>query len=138
MIPEHPCWEWVGATISGYGHFGLNGRYARTHRYSWELHYGSIPAGIGVLHQCDNPLCVRPDHLFLGTQSDNMRDMHAKRRGNNRLRNGKAGLTENDVISILDELCDGRSQRTVSRKFGVSQTLMWALRAGKVWKILPS
>lgn len=72
------CWLWIGATSAGYGRIG-RGR-AKDHEVSWELHNGPVPHGLWVLHKCDNPPCVRPDHLFLGTQSDNMKDAEAKGR----------------------------------------------------------
>jgi hypothetical protein len=77
------CWEWQGANNGkGYGCFGKEGsRPYYAHRFSWELHAGPIPDGLFVLHRCDNRRCVNPEHLFLGTQGDNMRDMIAKGRG---------------------------------------------------------
>jgi hypothetical protein len=81
-----PCWIWTGLTTSGgYGVIGLNRTTARTHRLSWEIHYGPIPRtsrphDACVLHRCDNRTCVRPEHLFIGTQGDNMLDMYAKGR----------------------------------------------------------
>lgn len=88
LLPDRPetgCWEWLGARANGgYGLFAVqNPRRITAHRYSWELHNGPIPAGMHVLHHCDNPPCVNPAHLFLGTASDNMRDMLAKGRGRN-------------------------------------------------------
>lgn len=78
------CWEWTGARHSfGYGWINRPGRgngKMMAHRLSWELHFGPVAGGRGVLHHCDNPCCVRPDHLFLGSQSDNVRDMWRKGR----------------------------------------------------------
>jgi len=75
------CWLWQGATNKrGYGRCTVNGVNWYSHRLSWMLHYGAIPVGMFVLHHCDNPSCVRPDHLFLGTQTDNMKDCVRKRR----------------------------------------------------------
>jgi hypothetical protein len=75
------CWEWQGALYpAGYGIIGLDGGSHATHRLSWEIVNGPIPDGLFVCHKCDNRKCVRPDHLFLGTQKDNMRDMIAKGR----------------------------------------------------------
>src|SRR5229473_531412 len=83
------CWEWIaGKHRFGYGIIRDGGRGSRmrtAHRISWEFHNGSIPAGLWVLHRCDNPQCINPDHLFLGTQFDNMTD--AARKG--RIRNGR-------------------------------------------------
>src|SRR5574341_1528919 len=74
------CWFWL--TGSGtYGWFSFEGKALGAHRMSWILAHGPIPKGMCVLHHCDIPRCVRPDHLFLGTHSDNMRDMWAKGRG---------------------------------------------------------
>ena len=75
------CWNWTGGCQhNGYGSVYHDGRIKRTHRLSYELHYGNIPRGINVCHKCDNPSCVRPDHLFLGTQKDNVTDMINKGR----------------------------------------------------------
>lgn len=76
-----PCWPSSSApTKAGYARYGLNYALIYAHHISWEIHFGPIPDGLKVLHHCDNPPCVRPDHLFVGTQADNMRDMRAKAR----------------------------------------------------------
>lgn len=75
------CWLWTGCTNGiGYGLIRIDTKLYSTHRFSYELHFGKIPVGIHVLHSCDNPLCVNPEHLFLGNQKDNMRDMMNKGR----------------------------------------------------------
>jgi hypothetical protein len=84
MIPFHECWEWNGArTSSGYGSFKFKGKRYVASRASWEIHFGQVPSGLYVCHHCDNPGCVRPDHLFIGTSSDNMLDASSKGRLHN-------------------------------------------------------
>lgn len=82
-IPADPtaCWEWQGTkTRKGYGQLGTAGRAQYAHRVSWELHNGTIPNGLIVCHRCDNPPCVNPTHLFLGSYTDNLKDALAKHR----------------------------------------------------------
>jgi hypothetical protein len=74
------CWEWNAAKRLGYGKFAYEGKVIDAHRLSWLLHFGPIPEGMLICHRCDNPPCVRPDHLFLGTRADNTHDMDAKGR----------------------------------------------------------
>jgi hypothetical protein len=75
------CWEWTGhRNAAGYGHISLDGQFVLAHRHSWALFKGPIPDGLFCLHRCDNPPCVRPDHLFMGTKKDNAMDMAAKGR----------------------------------------------------------
>jgi hypothetical protein len=76
------CWEWLGARFpAGYGHLATTYPSCYAHRTAWIFFRGEIPEGMQVLHACDNPGCVRPDHLFLGTVADNMHDRDAKGRG---------------------------------------------------------
>ena len=109
---KHPdgCWVWTGARGSkGYGSLarGERGLTRLTHRISWEMHHGPIPDGMCVCHHCDSPPCIRPDHLFLGTDSDNMRDMNAKGRrgvyGRARVRNYDRRLTAEELAIALGE-----------------------------------
>ena len=74
------CIIWQGSTSAGYGAVRVNGKTRKTHRLSYEEYVGAIPAGMCVCHKCDTPLCINPDHLFIGTHDDNMKDMVAKGR----------------------------------------------------------
>ena len=77
------CWIWMGCVRKGYGQISVKGKMKNVHRVTWELTHGPIPKGVFVLHHCDVRPCANPDHLFLGTNTDNMRDMNAKGRGFN-------------------------------------------------------
>ena len=89
------CWVWTGATVNGgYGSIKVHKVTKLAHRVSWELEYGESPGDLSVCHKCDNPPCVRPSHLFLGTHSENMKDMKAKGRG----RNSKATQTKDTMV----------------------------------------
>jgi hypothetical protein len=93
------CWIWNGATCKRYGILASrSGLWVLSHRLSWEIHNGSIPSGMGVLHRCDNPPCVRPNHLFLGTSKDNACDM--ARKGRWRSPQGKPQIQASQVLEI--------------------------------------
>lgn len=147
---QHGCWNWKGTTAAGgYGSLGVRGRRGkRAHRLSWILHYGPIPEGQCVLHRCDNPSCVRPDHLFLGTQIDNIRDMNAKgrRRGPITLRgerNNFAVLTEAQVVEIRRRYWEARGTRMrapanfirqLVKEYGVTRYALWLVIKRINWK----
>lgn len=130
------CWLWTGAT-SGYryGRFNLRGHYLKAHRFSWEYHNGQIPNEMHVLHRCDNGLCVRPDHLFLGTHQDNMRDRTAK--GRTRpvygSKNHLSKLTEHQVQQIRKRYADGARQVDLAAEFNVYQTTISKIVTRKAW-----
>lgn len=129
------CWEWVGATVrGGYGSLKINNKKIGAHRFSWELHNGPIPEGLMTLHKCDNPPCCRPDHLFIGTGSDNMQDRAAKGR-DNAVATG-AVLTELEVQEVLIELNMGRSQAEIAEMYGVTQTTISRILHGETWREL--
>ena len=143
------CWEWVASRNSqGYGQFSIGGRkFARAHRFSWELHNGPIAGGLFVCHQCDNPSCVNPSHLFLGTNNDNIQDAVKKGRIASGDRSGarthpermnhahgeahqNAKLTEKQVIMILR---DNRLHREIAAEYGVSRGLVSMIKRGIAW-----
>ena len=78
---ENGCWEWQNEKVGGYGRIRIDGVKQLAHRVSWIMHFGGIPKNMHVLHTCDNPSCVNPEHLFIGTHQDNMKDRDKKGRG---------------------------------------------------------
>lgn len=128
------CWLWTGAKIgpSTYGHMRVDGRWKSTHRVSWELHHGPIPKGLCVCHTCDVPACVRPAHLFLGTNRDNMIDMVKKGRG---LTERTYRLTKDDVYEIRAKVAEGHTQASIAREYDLSISHVSEVVRGLSWKI---
>jgi hypothetical protein len=120
------CWEWPGGTHnSGYGMLVIGGKQLRAHRVIYESEVGPIHAGMIVCHKCDNRKCCRPDHLFLGTHSDNAADRNAKGRQARGERHGRAKLTDAQVIAILE---DDRPAVEVAGDYGVGRNVVWTIR----------
>lgn len=131
------CWLWRGArTPRGYGSFWLKKRLTHAHRAAWELQNGEIPTGICVLHRCDNRACVRPSHLFLGTNKENTADMIIKRRGLVGSKNGQAKLTPKKVAQILHLYSCGYTQSSLSKRFKVCPAQIHNIVRGHSWKTL--
>lgn len=133
------CWEWTAGNRGkgGYGRFSMGraNKPIRAHRFSWELFYGPIPTGMDVLHRCDNPLCVNPRHLFLGTNLDNVRDMHAKNRHSHGEGHGQAKLTDAKVRKIRElRKLPGNSYERLAKRFRVSVICIWKVCVGETWK----
>lgn len=135
------CWEWQGPRlVRGYGRFYSGSSRKVAHREAYEFVHGPLTPGIYVCHHCDNPPCVRPDHLFAGTHTDNMRDMWAKGRGS---RNGTpqpgesnphAVLTERDVILVRRLVAVGVPQVKVAEVFEVAFGTISDIIRGRKWK----
>jgi len=120
---------------SGYGHIFKEGKLFASHRLSWVLHKGEIPVGMCVLHSCDNPACVNPKHLFLGTHFDNMRDMTEKGRSahNNGAASGHAKLSEQDVHEIRALLDAGYEPDEISIGYGMSKSAIEHIKYRRSW-----
>ncbi len=133
--PNTGCWIWTGLQSGGYGLFWLIGRNRAAHRASWMLFHGVIPAGLFVCHKCDVPLCVNPDHLFLGTPQENSADMARKGRGTQGQRHWQAKLSDASVRSIKRILLSGmRTKTSIAREFNVSLTAIYLVGAGRTWR----
>lgn len=130
------CLEWqLRKDKDGYGSFrNQNNKVVRAHRLSWELHKGMIPNGLLVLHKCDNPSCVNPEHLFLGTQKDNMSDMSNKKRHLFGEKNKKAKLTDTLVLNLIDKYNTKKfSQQELAKIFNITQANVSSIVLGKTW-----
>lgn len=131
------CWVW-GAyrNARGYGKFGIGSVVYLAHRVSWRLANGPVPDGLCVCHHCDNPPCVNPAHLFLGSQSDNLQDMFRKSRARRALgeRAPKAKLTESGVVRIRELRAGGRTLREIARLYGITEGTVRAAVTGRTWR----
>ncbi len=123
------CWLWLGARSSaGYGQVYVNGRVEYAHRVAWERAHGHpVPPGHHILHTCDTPPCVRPEHLFIGTHAENMLDKASKGRAALR-------LTPDDVREIRRRYVGGESQDAIAGVFGVSRPNVGYIVRGETWK----
>lgn len=136
--PNSGCWLWISAaTPKGYGYFTHDNRTVRAHRFAWQHKYGPITGGLFVCHKCDVPSCVNPDHLFLGTNDDNVQDKIKKGRipqyrGQvNGIRNGMAKLCPEAVFLIRQS---HQPSRILADQFGVSEATISRARKRLLWK----
>lgn len=136
----HGCLEWEGPVGgTGYGYIGYEGKQWRTHRLAYKLKHGEIPSGLFVLHKCDNKRCCNPDHLYLGTNDDNMRDVvgRGRRKGINAgEKNGRAKLVMAQIAEIRSTYAAGGiSQEKLSAQYGVSQDAISKIIRNKRYEI---
>ena len=145
-LADSGCWQWCGAVSNhGYGSFRFGRKTVLPHRFSLLVFKNiDVPADKYVCHRCDNPLCVRPDHLFVGTSSDNANDRNAKRRYGavtkperqvRGERHPHAKLTAADVAGIR---AASGPQTAIARRFGVTQATVSRIRSGQGWKEVQS
>jgi hypothetical protein len=128
------CWPWQNSRdTSGYGLFLLNRKQCKAHRVSYEMYVGPIPDGLHVLHSCDNPRCVNPDHLSVGTNLENMQDRERKGRGVRQFgeKHHNSKLTTSEAKAIR---ADQRKQRDIAAEYGVSQHTVWQIKKNLIWR----
>ena len=127
--PNTNCWLWQGALSgsSGYGSLRENHKAVYAHRVAWREFVGPIPFGLCVLHRCDNPPCINPDHLFLGTQADNMRDMNVK----GKARGGPKSKLSIAAVQEIKTLYPQLRQHEIGDKFGISASYVCNITRGR-------
>lgn len=133
------CWEWLGSRKKGWhGQWrSATGQIELAHRAAWRLMKGPIPDGLFVLHRCDNPACLNPTHLFLGTQSDNAKDMWAK--GRARPKQAKGSQHANSKLTedlVRDIRASKESGVEIARRLGLTATTICDVRKRRTWKHL--
>jgi hypothetical protein len=132
------CWEWTGNVVgNGYGRWVEDGRLWSAHRYAWFRVFGKVPT-LCILHKCDNRICVRPEHLFEGTRSENTADMVAKGRAATGTRNGSARLTEAEIPEIRGALASGATLQSLADEYGVCIDTISKIKLGRTWRHVPS
>ena len=138
-INEKGCWLWkMACSNRNYGVIRVNGKNLYSHRISWQVFNGNIPKGLCVLHKCDVRNCVNPNHLFLGTDKDNVDDMDRKGRRVNKPSFGQnhpnAKLTNEKVKKIKLLIEEGVSQREIAHRFSISQTAVCSINNKRTWE----
>jgi len=131
------CWNWKASKLpTGYGRINIKNRSIYSHRYAWELINGPIPYGLCVCHKCDNPSCVNPAHLFLGTASANAKDRENKGRGRTTkgLLNGHSKLSEKQVYEIRSAT---GLHKDIAEQFGIKRSTVGMIKNKLLWKHLP-
>lgn len=128
------CFEWpAGRNEDGYGQFSINRKTLVASRVSWVYFNGSIPEGVLIRHRCDNPPCVRIEHLELGSPKQNTGDALDRGRWAWGERNGDAHLTNEQVVEIVRAIREGSSQRSLASQYGVGQSTIGRISRGESW-----
>jgi hypothetical protein len=133
--PETGCWIWTACLSGGrYGAFAFRGKIVGAHRVSYIMNVGEIPDGLCVLHKCDTPACVNPEHLFLGTKKDNTLDAMVKGRNVKGVTHGQTHLTEQNIREIRSLVSHGAlTQKQIADMYNVDRTTVSYIKTRKSW-----
>lgn len=129
------CYVWTGSTSQGYGQFRVKGKTWKAHRWAWTQRHGEIPKGMNICHHCDNPGCVRDEHLYSGTHQDNVNDRQRRNRqaSHKGQLNGRAKLTEDQVVLIKLRLKLNESQNSIAKAMNISHRQVWSIAHDEAW-----
>jgi hypothetical protein len=131
---EGECWEWIGnKDKDGYGQMRDGKRMVRPHRFSYEIHHGPIPNGLSVLHKCNNPTCVNPNHLYLGNHKQNMKD---RKKAGNYYKNEKHPMCKFSNETVLAVRKEKGKRSDIAKKYGISLSQVSNIRNEKQRSIL--
>lgn len=131
------CWTWTGyRQDNGYGQMRYRRKLLAAHRASYEAYVGKIPDGMIVCHKCDNPSCVNPAHLFIGTHADNVADKVSKNRQAKGINNGRAKLTERRVRRIRQETASGATRAELAKRYNVDPKTIRLIAERRTWRHL--
>lgn len=135
---ENGCWIVISHKPNGRGYVSIyrDGKTIRAHRYMYEKYIGIIPRGMFICHKCDSPMCVNPQHLFVGSHTDNMADMVQKGRAARGESQGNATLKARDILKIRDLLKRNVAGKQVAKIFRVTETAISYIKTGKTWSWL--
>lgn len=128
------CWDWNAALKTGYGSMKYNDKNIRAHRLSWIIHNGSIPDGLCVLHKCDNRKCNNPNHLFLGSKVDNIKDMVSKGRNKYLIgeTNGRSTITQ-EIVDNIKRLLEIETPTEIAKKYNISRQIVYKIKYKQTW-----
>lgn len=137
-IAASGCWNYLGLLQpNGYGIFGHHGKSSLAHRAAYSIYKGEIPDGLQVCHTCDNRKCVNPDHLFLGTQTDNEQDKVSKGRGSKGEKRPLAKHTDEEISELKSRIRKGESVPKLAKEYGIPQPNVYKIKYGKLWRHVP-
>jgi len=137
---DSECWEWTASrTLGGYGQMEVAGKFQSAHRMSWVIAFGAIPDDMCVLHKCDNPRCVNPNHLFLGDTKDNVMDRERKGRGRSQHSNlFVRKFTDDQIAAMRADKLNGVTTAQLMAKYGISRQYVQRIVSNKRRRITTS